>query len=586
MILSELESEDSFVGNVRLKFSVGQVLMLVLIISVLIGLAAATTSSSNRAVSQAKVMTQAESTSSSIIFTQREALVYGIRYSQWLGGSITRRDVQIARALLAQRLSVVDVGGISMGARATPEFAEALADSDAILDSAPAGFLPANLSEEYSRKAAPVISEIIDHARKLIVAYQQDLDTQFRKAAVDRADSARLNLVLLAILILLTTIFLFWIAIDFRRKYLQAKSIINEEQITLFNARDELEDARGQLVVLQDLNVAKNDFISTINHELRTPLTSIIGYVDLLKNSDHTRNEEEFRKIVSILESNSTALLDLVESILSLTKLDSEVIAAEYEVQNLLPILDNVLVMLSLQAKTKEINLSFQVDTNEQYLAPGNRTQISQVFVNLISNAIKFSEPGSNIEISLKRVVEPNFDVQIEFEVRDHGMGIPVSDMDKLFTRFFRAKNAADSHVPGTGLGLAIVKKTMELHRGKVLVTSVEGQGSTFTLIFPGIKSEVEKMVEERRLVVLAKAIKALEDTEPENLSAVCHNMGGAISFYTFEDEGAELEKFSIALQSEKKLTNSQIELKRKHLIDYLKLRQSELTTQKVGKNE
>ncbi len=531
-------------------------------------------------------MTQAESTSSSIIFTQREALVYTTRYSQWLGGSVTRRDVQIARALLAQRLSVVDVGGISMGARATPEFTKALADSDELLASAPAGFLPSSLSDQYSDKAAPIISEIIDHARKLIVAYQHDLDAQFRKTALNRADSARLNLILLSLLILLTTIFLFWVAIDFRRKYLMAKSVIINEQKTLMNARDELNEAQTQLVVLQDLNIAKNEFISTINHELRTPLTSIIGYVDLLQSADKTHDEKEFKKIVGVLESNSTALLDLVESILSLTKLDSEIIAEEHEVQNLLPILDNVLVMLSLQAKNRNISLKFNVDTEDHFLAPGNRTQISQVFVNLISNAIKFSQPGSEVEIALKRITDSYLDVKIEFSVKDHGMGIPAADLDKLFLRFFRARNAADGHISGSGLGLAIVKKTMELHKGEVSVTSEEGKGSVFTLLFPGVKSEVEKMVESRRQEVLAKAISALESATPETLAAICHSMGGAISFYTFEDEGAELEKFSVTLQSAKKITNSQVELKRNHLIDYLKLRQTELTMAKTVENE
>ena len=531
-------------------------------------------------------MTQAESTSSSIIFTQREALVYTTRFSQWLGGSITRRDVQIARALLAQRLSVVDVGGVSMGARATPEFSKALNDSDKLLASGPPGFLPSSLSDQFSDKAAPIISEIIDHARKLIVAYQHDLDAQFRKTAADRANSAKLNLALLSLLILLTSVFLIWIAIDFRRKYLLAKAAIRDEQITLINARNELDDAQTQLVVLHDLNVAKNEFISTINHELRTPLTSIIGYVDLLRNIDREHDDEEFQKIVSVLERNSTALLDLVESILSLTKLDSEGIAEEHEAQNLLPILDNVLVMLSPQASNRDISLKFSVDSEENYLADGNRTQISQVFVNLISNAIKFSAPGSEIYISLRRVVDSNLNANIEFSVKDCGIGIPADDLGNLFLRFFRAKNASEGHIPGTGLGLAIVKKTMELHQGEVLVSSEEGKGSLFTLVFPAVKSEVEKMVESRRQLVLAKAITALESATPENLAAVCHNMGGAISFYTFEDEGAELEKFSLQLQSSTKLSEKQVDLKRIQLIDFLKLRLMELTTAKVVENE
>ncbi len=584
--MTKSETDEELVSGIKFRVIPAQVALLALIIFVLLALAFTTTNSSNRAVNQANIMTQAESTSSSIIFTQREALVYTTRFSQWLGGSVTRRDVQIARALLAQRLSVVDIGGVSMGARATPEFTAALIDSDEIVSQSPAGYLPAEISAQLTDKAAPVISEIIDHARKLIVAYQRDLDEQFRKTAIERANSARLNLILLSILITLTTIFIFWVAFTFRRYYLSAKSIIIKEQGVLVSARNDLDEARSQLVVLQDLNVAKNEFISTINHELRTPLTSIIGYVDLLQSADRKSDPAEFRKIVSVLESNSNALLDLVESILSLTKLDSEVISEEHEVQNLLPILDNVLIMLAPQAEKESIRIDFHVDTNESYSARGNRTQISQVFVNLISNAIKFSEPGSKVDVSLKRIVDPDLNVVIECIVEDHGMGIPASDLDKLFLRFFRARNAADGHIPGTGLGLAIVKKTMDLHKGKVSVTSKEGIGSAFRLEFPGQKSEVEKMVEERRLEVLGKAITALTGATNEDLATICHKMGGAIAFYTFEIEGRELEEFSIALQSSKKMTDKQIQLKKEHLIDDLRFRQTELTMQRTIQNE
>lgn len=584
--MTRIEIDEDLVSGIKFRVFPAQVALLVVIILVLISLAFTTTNSSKRAVTQAQIMTQAESTSSSIIFTQREALVYTTRYAQWLGGSITRRDVQIARALLAQRLSVVDVGGVSMGARATPEFTVALTDSDEIILQAPAGFLPADISAQLKKKAAPVISEIVNQSRKLIVAYQSDLDAQFRKTAVERANSARLNLILLSILITLTSIFIFWIAFTFRRYYLLAKDRIIKEQDILKNARTELDKAQDQLIILNDLNIAKNEFISTINHELRTPLTSIIGYVDFLKSADQKIDPAEFRKIVSVLETNSNALLDLVESILSLTKLDSEIIAEDHEVQNLLPILDNVLVMLSGQANKKSLKINFHTDASENYAVRGNRTQISQVFVNLISNAIKFSEPGSKVDVSLTRIVDSNLDVVIECVFEDYGMGIPVGDQDKLFLRFFRARNAADGQIPGTGLGLAIVKKTMELHGGKVSVTSKEGIGSTFKLEFPGLKSEVEKMVEERRLEVLVKAITAIEGATNEDLPSICHKMGGSIAFYTFEIEGKELEEFSVALQSPRKMTDKQIQLKKEHLIDYLKFRQTELTKQGAIEHE
>jgi signal transduction histidine kinase len=561
----------------------GQTILALVIIINLITLGYATLSSSDRAVKQAAVVTQAESISSSIIFTQREALVYTTKMALWVAGSLTRRDLQIARALLAQRMSVIDIGGKSMGARSTPDFLTALKDSDALVASSPIGFLPLSLQIEFADKSKPLINEIVDHARKLIVSYQRDLDTQFRQAAIDRANSARTNLMLLYLLVFLTSCFLIWAIFDFRRKYLFAKSTIIDEQITLSEAREDLADSQTKVLMLQDLNIAKNDFISTVNHELRTPLTSIIGYVELLHDIDPETSPQDFHKIVSVIESNSESLLDLVESILSLTKLDADQDIDQHEVQNLFPILDNALKMLSLQASARSINIDLQVHVQDSFQVIGSRTQISQVFVNLVSNAIKFSKEGSSIEIGLNRKVDPDLNVSVEITVRDFGMGIPKEDLNKLFTKFFRAKNAAANQIPGSGLGLAIVKKTMDLHGGFVTVASVEGVGSLFTLTFPGIKSEVEVMVEARRSEVLAKAIIQLETADNENLSAVAHSMGGAIAFYTFEAAGAELEEFSQALQIPGKLTDSAKEAKKLHILNYLKLRQTELDMKKIG---
>jgi signal transduction histidine kinase len=561
----------------------GQTILALVIIINLITLGYATLSSSDRAVKQAAVVTQAESISSSIIFTQREALVYTTKMALWVAGSLTRRDLQIARALLAQRMSVIDIGGKSMGARSTPDFLTALKDSDALVASSPIGFLPLSLQIEFADKSKPLINEIVDHARKLIVSYQRDLDTQFRQAAIDRANSARTNLMLLYLLVFLTSCFLIWAIFDFRRKYLFAKSTIIDEQITLSEAREDLADSQTKVLMLQDLNIAKNDFISTVNHELRTPLTSIIGYVELLHDIDPETSPQDFHKIVSVIESNSESLLDLVESVLSLTKLDADQDIDQHEVQNLFPILDNALKMLSLQASARSINIDLQVHVQDSFQVIGSRTQISQVFVNLVSNAIKFSKEGSSIEIGLNRKVDPDLNVSVEITVRDFGMGIPKEDLNKLFTKFFRAKNAAANQIPGSGLGLAIVKKTMDLHGGFVTVASVEGVGSLFTLTFPGIKSEVEVMVEARRSEVLAKAIIQLETADNENLSAVAHSMGGAIAFYTFEAAGAELEEFSQALQIPGKLTDSAKEAKKLHILNYLKLRQTELDMKKIG---
>ena len=126
----------------------------------------------------------------------------------------------------------------------------------------------------------------------------------------------------------------------------------------------------------------------------------------------------------------------------------------------------------------------------------------------------------------------------------------------------------------------------MDLHHGEIKVESKEGVGSIFTLIFPGIQSEVEKLVADRRLKVLEKAILSLQSASVENLAKVCHSMGGSISFYTFEAEGAELEKFSELLNSEHGLNRSQIEFRQQEFIERLKRLKIEITRQKAVENE
>jgi chemotaxis protein histidine kinase CheA len=164
--------------------------------------------------------------------------------------------------------------------------------------------------------------------------------------------------------------------------------------------------------------------------------------------------------------------------------------------------------------------------------------------------------------------------------VTDHGIGIPQEDIDHLFTRFFRAKNADSGQYPGTGLGLSIVQQVVTRHSGVVHVTSAVGIGTTFTVEIPLFLTSEEKMIIDRRNDVLARAISSLEKSTPETIKAISHEVGGAIGFYGFEEIGSHILKFSRSLGEEVALDEFTADKTR-----LLKLMKSELDRISGGEN-
>ncbi len=492
-------------------------------------------SSSRFASEETRVFSSAQSTATSIIFTQRESLAYTIRYSEWLGGLIPKRDVEIARAFLAQRLNVINADGTSTGQRAAPEFVNALKLSDQILASAPSGLLPENLHAALEAKAGDFIDQMLAQSRTMVVNYQQELDSHIRLSAEKRSHKTLINLWLLLALILLTSIFLISGGISFRNQYRLASRNLDQEAAALAIAIKRLESAETTVKTLEELNRNKNDFIATVNHELRTPLTSIIGYIEVLRSFKVDDRESDFEKITGVIERNSNVLLDVIGSILSLSNLDSAEQISEHEKVYLKEIVQKKFFILSPLTDEKSITFEFHASELQDYVILGNSGQISQVVLNLLSNAIKFSPEGSRIEVSLSSFTKDSGDNFIRLEIKDQGIGIPAADVPKLFTRFYRAGNAVANQIDGTGLGLAIVSRILELHSATIRVESEVNVGSTFTVEFPQYLSEVDRLISTNRLNVLHKAINALKASPHNELEATSHQMGGAVAFYNLE---------------------------------------------------
>jgi signal transduction histidine kinase len=518
----------------------------VVAIIALVGMGVSSILQSRATVEQSDVLSSVESPAASIIFTQRETLAYAIRLAQWGNGGTPRRTVQIARSILAQRLQVIDTSGQTMGSRASQEYWDVIRQSDEILASAPAGVLPTELHDQYNEKISPVIDTILAESRSLVVSYQRTVDDELLRNAQENESKIRSILEFFYLFLIAGGLFIFLNVRKIFRNFRIASEILDQEQAELDQTLSELQRAQVTVSELQNLNDAKNAFISTVNHELRTPITSIIGYIEVLQEEIASAEKAEISGYLEVLDRNAQILLHLVESMLSLSKIDAEGSRTFESEVWLNEVVDNAIFALRPTIEKKNIAVDFR--SNSEDLILGDAGQLNQVVLNLLGNAIKFSHPHTTVEILLDNYLNENGRDIVRLSITDHGIGIPASDLDDLFTRFFRARNANSGQYPGTGLGLSIVQRVIEHHGGSINVSSIEGEGSTFTIEIPRFISSEDFVTLERRLAVLDRAIEAVERSTSSDIKAIAHEMGGAIGFYGFESEGQELVELSRSL--------------------------------------
>ena len=230
---------------------------------------------------------------------------------------------------------------------------------------------------------------------------------------------------------------------------------------------------------LQELDRAKDAFVSTVSHELRTPLTSIVGYLELLNEGGLGPVPDDVSQGLSIIGRNVGRLRELVEDLLTLSTYDAEQVRLELEPLDLAEVLSDSVADLQEAAADRGLEL---VVTSEDDLPPvlADPTHLERVLQNLISNAVKFSHEGGQVTVLLGRE-----DSQVVLRISDTGIGIPDDEQDQVFSRFYRSSRAVEEEIQGTGLGLALVRTVVEWHGGSVDVDSVEGEGTTVTVRLP-----------------------------------------------------------------------------------------------------
>lgn len=564
-------------GEKFFSVSIGQRLLSGVVVLNLLVLSFFIFTSSRFTAAESRVFSSTQTTSNSISITQREILVYTTKFAQWMGGQLPKREVQLARAFLAQRLSVINPDGMSSGELSVPQFIDELRESAAILNQAPDGLLPQTLQKSLTERSNKAILGLLFSSRQLTMAYQAKLDSEILESRQQQSRNILNNLIALVLFIVLLSGLFLWSTVSFKNQYRSTRVRFEEEEKELLTSATKLQESEVMVKTLQELDITKSDFISTVNHELRTPLTSIIGFIDVLKALDIEKDADQLPLITTVIDRNSEVLLDIIESILSLSNLDSNDKVPRFESIGLIQIIERKIFVLTPLLNQKSIVVNFNHSSIDDFVVLGNAGQLSQVVLNLVSNAIKFSPDKSTIEISLT-VISKNLPQDfIQLEVKDQGMGIPKDEIPKLFTRFFRASNAVASQVSGTGLGLSIVARILELHHANIRVESEVDKGSSFIVEFPRNVTETDQLISKNRSNVLFKAIVALKDAQPDELINVSHQMSGTLGFYDLEKEMHLISDFQSWLESKPDDLDALLDSKRTELVTALEVSYSHL---------
>ena len=239
------------------------------------------------------------------------------------------------------------------------------------------------------------------------------------------------------------------------------------------------EQQRESMDRLEQLDRAKDVFISTVSHELRTPLTSIVGYLEVMNEGVLGSLPEGVSAGLAVIERNATRLRDLVEDLLTLSAYDAAVVRLERQSVNLAGLVSESQKALSPVAVAKRVGIRLTAEPRlPRVLA--DRAHLERVVQNLLGNAVKFSRTGGTVDLRLA-----SDDEHVVLTVSDTGIGIPADEQSLVFARFFRSSLSMAEEIQGAGLGLALVQTVVEWHGGSVDVESVEDQGTTVTVRLP-----------------------------------------------------------------------------------------------------
>lgn len=265
------------------------------------------------------------------------------------------------------------------------------------------------------------------------------------------------------------------------------KRIHQKDKHELIQKSNELEKSKMELSLAKDEAEAatriKSNFLARMSHEIRTPLTGVIGTTELLSETDLSAEQHQ---LIQMLQSSSSLLINIVNDILDLSKIEAESLAISLTESGIKKCIENTIKITTpyLKFAGKDIQIKFSIDPDVESVFLFDENRVQQVLINLISNAIKFTEKGS-VQLNVYPLKKSKNFQEIVFCVKDTGIGISEESITKLFLPFSQINNNFTEKYNGTGLGLSICKKLVELMGGKIWVESKEGRGSEFSFMLP-----------------------------------------------------------------------------------------------------
>ena len=239
-----------------------------------------------------------------------------------------------------------------------------------------------------------------------------------------------------------------------------------------------IEQTREDKESAQEASEAKSMFLANMSHEIRTPLNGIVGFTELLKD---TGLEEEQSEFVDIIEKSSENLLEIINNILDLSKIESNKLEIEDIVFNPIDEFESAVEVYAVRASEKHIDLGCFIDPALEHPLKGDPTKIKEVIINLLSNAVKFTSSAGSINVDIRKVdSDQDNKTRVRFEVQDSGIGVTSEQKSRIFEAFSQADTSITRKYGGTGLGLTISSRFIELMGGQLDLYSETGSGTTF----------------------------------------------------------------------------------------------------------
>jgi len=268
----------------------------------------------------------------------------------------------------------------------------------------------------------------------------------------------------------------------------------------------------------EEANRAKSEFLAKMSHEIRTPMNGVIGMLDLLSG---TRLDDRQKRYALVAKNSANALLGLINDILDFSKIEAGKMELDLADMDVCSVTEDALMLLAGRAAEKGLELACQIQPDIPQMVIGDALRLRQIIINLISNAVKFTDRGT-VSVHVQTARQSEKSIELLFSVRDTGTGIAPDRISQLFNMFTQVDSSSERRVSGTGLGLAICKRLAELMDGRIGVESKPGEGSTFWFTARFGKTKKTRTAARHKLASRGSGLRVLAvDDNPVNLEVL-----------------------------------------------------------------